>query len=51
MEVDMAVDMEVVGVEVDMEVVEVDMEVDMEVVEVVVLETERVMGGGGVGLV
>ena len=39
----MAVDMEVVGVE-------VDMEVDMEV-EVVVLETDRVMGGGGVGLV
>lgn len=37
------VDMEVVGVEVKVEVVEV--------VEVVVLEMERVVGGGGVGLV
>ena len=36
-------DMEVVGVEVKVEVVEV--------VEVVVLEMERVVGGGGVGLV
>ena len=39
----MEVDMEVVGVEVKVEVVEV--------VEVVVLEMERVVGGGGVGLV